>query len=48
MGGSQGGAGRAEDVADGVRVAAEAIASGAALAALQGYVGLSREGEGQS
>ena len=40
-------AGRAEDVADGVRVAAEAIASGAALAALEGYVALSREGEGQ-
>ncbi len=40
-------AGRAEDVADGVRVAAEAIASGAALAALEGYVALSREGEGR-
>jgi anthranilate phosphoribosyltransferase len=40
-------AGRAEDVADGVRVAGEAIASGAALAALDGYVALSREGEEQ-
>jgi anthranilate phosphoribosyltransferase len=40
-------AGRAEDVADGVRVAGEAIASGAAREALDGYVALSREGEGQ-